>query len=95
MTYIAVNKILEHIPNKFEAIRVAALECRRINARLQAEPGESEDEQKITSVAVERLIDGEVQYYDARERREEERSEAMLAAAEGLLDGEMAPAPLE
>jgi DNA-directed RNA polymerase omega subunit len=93
MTYIPVNKILDHIPNKFEAIRVIALECRRLNAKLQAEPGEPDDEEKITSVAVERLIEGEVQYFDARERREEERSEAMLAAAEGLLDTELAPPP--
>jgi DNA-directed RNA polymerase subunit K/omega len=95
MTYIQVHKILDHIPNKFEAIRVIALECRRINSQLTvSEEESSEPEEKITTRAVDRLIDGEVKYYDARERREEERSEAMLAAAEGLLDGEI-PQPAE
>jgi DNA-directed RNA polymerase subunit K/omega len=88
MTYVPVRDILEHIPNKFEAIRVIALECRRLNERLRA--AEEGDEGKITTKALGRLIGGKVAYYDARERREAERSEAMLAAAEGLmLDGEI------
>ena len=88
MTYVPVHKILEHIPNKFEAIRVIALECRRLNERmrLMEETGEPE---KIATLAIGRLIDGEVTYYDARERREQERSEAMLAAAEGVLEQTM------
>lgn len=88
MTYVPVKDILAHIPNKFEAVRVIALECRRMNDRLRA--AEIVDEGKITSKSIDRLIDGKVDYYDARERREQERSEAMLAAAEGLLlDGEI------
>lgn len=90
MTYIPVFRILEHIPNKFEAIKVAALECRRLNDKLQAL--EINEERKITTLAVERLIDGKIGYYDARERREQERSEAMLAAAEEMLDM-TAPSP--
>ncbi len=90
MTYIPVYRILEHIPNKFEAIKVAALECRRLNDKLQAL--EINEERKITTLAVERLIDGKIGYYDARERREQERSEAMLAAAEEMLDM-TAPSP--
>lgn len=88
MTYVPVKEILAHIPNKFEAVRVIALECRRMNDRLRA--AEIVDEGKITSKGITRLVDGKVDYYDARERREAERSEAMLAAAEGLLlDGEI------
>jgi len=87
MTYVPVKEILQHIPNKFEAIRVLALECRRLNDRIRA--AEIPDDEKTTSLAIEHMIDGEVTYYDARERREQERSEAMLAAAEGLLEGEM------
>ena len=88
MTYVPVKDILSHIPNKFEAVRVIALECRRMNDRLRA--AEIVDEGKITSKSITRLVDGKVDYYDARERREQERSEAMLAAAEGLLlDGEI------
>jgi hypothetical protein len=37
-------------------------------------------------MAFERLRTGGIKYYDARERREQERSEAMLNAAELLLD---------
>ena len=90
MTYIPVYRILEHIPNKFEAIKVAALECRRLNDKLQSL--EISEERKIASLAVERLIDGKITYFDARERREQERSEAMLAAAEEMLDM-TAPSP--
>ncbi len=90
MTYIPVHKILDHIPNKFEAIRVIALECRRLNESLRPSDDDPDaPEPKITSRAVERLIDNKVEYFDARERREEDRQEAMLEAAEGMLDAEM------
>ena len=66
MTYIPRQKVTELIPNKFEAIRVAALEARRLNARARTLdvnlPG------KITSIAVDRLIDGKVEYFDVKER---------------------------
>jgi len=84
MTYIPVDQIFVHIPNKFEAIKVAALECRRLNDKLQAM--EISETQKIATLAVERLMAGKVSYYDARERREQERSETMIAAAEEMLD---------
>jgi len=90
MTYVPVKEILERIPNKFEAIRVLALECRRLNDRLRA--AEMNDDIKMTSKAIDHMVAGDVTYYDARERREQERSEAMLAAAEGLLEGDL-PAP--
>jgi len=86
VTYVPVREILQHIPNKFEAVRVIALECRRLNDRFQ---GAEDDDLKITTYAVGRLINGDVKYYDARERREQERSEAMMEAAEGLLDGDL------
>lgn len=93
MTYISVDQILKKIPNKFEAIKVAALECRRLNDRHLAmqEPPEG----KITTLSVERLVDGKVAYYDARERREQERSEAMLAAAEGSIEALITETPPE
>jgi DNA-directed RNA polymerase subunit K/omega len=66
MTYIPRQKVTALIPNKFEAIKVAALEARRLNARARTLsinlPG------KITSMAVNRLLDGKVTYYDRRER---------------------------
>ena len=80
MTYIPRQKVTKLIPNKFEAIKIAALEARRLNDRARmynvSLPG------KITTLAVDRLIDGKVEYYDMKERarlarleREEEESE--------------------
>lgn len=66
MTYIPRQKVTDLIPNKFEAIRIAALEARRLNARARsldvALPG------KITSLAISRLLSGKVSWYDRRER---------------------------
>lgn len=66
MTYIPRHKVTALIPNKFEAIKVAALEARRLNDRARtfnvSLPG------KITTLAVDRLIAGKVEYYDTKER---------------------------
>ena len=91
MTYIPRRDVTAHIANKFEAIRVLALECRRLNDSMRAR--EETTDRKITSMAVERLLDEGIEYYDARERREQERSEAMLSDAEAMI-GE-AGVPLE
>jgi len=85
MTYIPRRDITDLIPNKFEAIRVLALECRRLNEEIRARE-DTEVEGKLTTLAVKQMLEGKVTYYDAKERREQERSEAMLSAAEGLLD---------
>ena len=85
MTYIPRREITSLIPNKFEAIRVLALECRRLNDEIRARE-DAEVEGKLTTLAVSQMLEGKVTYYDAKERREQERSEAMLSAAEGLLD---------
>ncbi len=90
MTYIPRDEVTQRIPNKYEAIRVLALECRRLNDILRAR--EETTDRKITTMAVERLLQDKIHYYDARERREQERSEAMLSAAEDMLD---APLDLE
>lgn len=66
MTYIPRHKVTALIPNKFQAIKVAALEARRLNDRARmfgvSLPG------KITTLAVSRLIDGKVEFYDVKER---------------------------
>jgi DNA-directed RNA polymerase subunit K/omega len=66
MTYIPRHLVTDLIPNKFEAIKVAALEARRLNERARmlgiSLPG------KITSLAVNRLLDGKVRYFDEKER---------------------------
>lgn len=67
MTYIRRKDVTDVVPNKFEAIKIAALEARRLNDRARtlgaSLPG------KLTSTAVRRLIDGKVEHYDQRERQ--------------------------
>ena len=66
MTYIPRQKVTKLIPNKFQAIKIAALEARRLNERARnfnvSLPG------KITTRAVDRLIEGKVEYYDQKGR---------------------------
>lgn len=73
MTYIPRNKVVDLIPNKFKAIKIAALEARRLNERARmfevTLPG------KITSLAVDRLIEGKVKWYDQKERARQIRAE--------------------
>jgi DNA-directed RNA polymerase subunit K/omega len=83
MTYIPRKDVTALIPNKFEAIKVAALEARRLNARARtldvALPG------KITSLAVSRLLTGKVSWFDRREREiamQDEADQAESAAEE-------------
>ncbi len=73
MTYIPRQKVTQLIPNKFKAIKIAALEARRLNERARmynvSLPG------KITTLAVDRLIDGKVEYFDTKERARQVRLE--------------------
>jgi len=73
MTYIPRHKVTALIPNKFKAIKIAALEARRLNDRARtfnvSLPG------KITTLAVDRLIAGKVEYYDTKERARQTRLE--------------------
>jgi DNA-directed RNA polymerase subunit K/omega len=79
MTYIPRQKVIDLIPNKFEAIKVASLEARRLNARARTLsinlPG------KITTLAVSRLLDGKVTYYDRREREAQLKADRKAEAA--------------
>ncbi|MBC8424904.1 hypothetical protein H8E07_12340 [bacterium] len=69
MTYIRRKDVTEKIENKFEAIKVMALESRRLNDRARslglALPG------KITTIAIQRLVNGQIDYFDQRERAAE------------------------
>ena len=73
MTYIPRHLVTSLIPNKFQAIKIAALEARRLNERAHnfnvALPG------KITTLAVSRLIDGQVEFFDLKERARQVRLE--------------------
>ena len=60
MEYKAMEKVLEKIENRYEAIRVMAKEARRINKiiRLSGE----DIEEKPTTIAMKRVIEGKVKY---------------------------------
>lgn len=57
----AMEEILQKIDNRYEAIRVLAREARRINNIIRMAPQEIEE--KPTSIAVKRLVEGKVKYY--------------------------------
>ena len=86
MTYIPRHKVTKLIPNKFEAIKVAALEARRLNDRARTYnvslPG------KITTLAVDRLIAGKVEYFDIKERARMARLEMEEAEAKAEAEAE-------
>ncbi len=55
-----MEKILKIIKNRYEAIRVMAKEARRVNTLIRVSPEEVED--KPTTIAMNRVIDGKVKY---------------------------------
>ena len=69
MTYVRRRDVTDRIANKFEAIKVMALESRRLNDRARSVgivlPG------KLTTIAIQRMINGKIDYYDQRERAAE------------------------
>ncbi|OQX83614.1 MAG: DNA-directed RNA polymerase subunit omega [Candidatus Latescibacteria bacterium 4484_7] len=56
----AMEKILERVPNRYEAVRIMAKDARRINLLIRLS-GEEIDE-KPTTIAMKRLIEGKVKY---------------------------------
>lgn len=60
MIIAALERITEVIPNRYEAVRVMAKEARRINTLIRLSGEELEE--KPTSIAMKRLIDGKVKY---------------------------------
>jgi DNA-directed RNA polymerase subunit K/omega len=80
MTYIPRRQVTDLIPNKFEAIKVAAMEARRLNERARMLgvnlPG------KITSLAVRRLLEGDVEFFDQKERQEALQAETLAEEPE-------------
>jgi len=66
MTYVPRHLVTKLIPKKYEAIKVAALEARRLNNQAKvlgvSLPG------KITTLAIDRLLSGKVRYFDEKER---------------------------
>ncbi len=64
-----MEKILDKVPNRYEAIRVAAKEARRVNTLIKLS-GE-EIEEKPTTIALKRLVEGKVKYAYAEQKEEQ------------------------
>lgn len=60
MEMATLERIVEVIPNRYEAVRIMAKEARRVNTLIRLS-GE-EIEEKPTTIAMKRLIDGKVKY---------------------------------
>ncbi len=60
MIIAALERITEVIQNRYEAVRVMAKEARRINTLIRVSGQEIEE--KPTSIAMKRLVDGKVKY---------------------------------
>ena len=64
-----MEKLLNQIANRYEAVRVMAKEARRINRIIKAAGEEIED--KPTSIAMRRMVEGKVKYsYEQQEEEE-------------------------
>ena len=60
MEQATLERILEVVPNRYEAVRIMAKEARRINILIHLS---GEDiEEKPTTIAMRRLVDGKVKY---------------------------------
>jgi DNA-directed RNA polymerase omega subunit len=55
-----MEEILDQVSNRYEAIRVMAKEARRINTLIRLSGEEIDD--KPTTIAMKRLIEGKVKY---------------------------------
>ncbi|MCK4237398.1 MAG: DNA-directed RNA polymerase subunit omega [Candidatus Krumholzibacteria bacterium] len=55
-----MERLLNIIPNRYEAIRVMAREARRINRLIRSAGEEMED--KPTTIAMRRVFEGKVKY---------------------------------
>lgn len=58
---VIIEKITTRVPNRYEAVRVMAKEARRINS-LIIRGAEAESDFKPTSAAVDRVINGRVEF---------------------------------
>lgn len=58
---VVIEKIMEKVENRYEAVRVIAIEARRLNA-LVIRGAETDENFKPTSVAMERLLEDKIKY---------------------------------
>ena len=68
MGFVPIEKVTRTIPNKYEAVLVAAKDARVQNSIAQQQDLDpNEAYPKMTSLALRRLIDGKVQYFYGEE----------------------------
>lgn len=60
--FISQERMCEKISNTYESVMVAAREARRINAHLKMVGTEDERGEKVTSLALDRLMNDEINY---------------------------------
>ena len=58
---VVIEKIMDKVENRYEAVRVIAREARRLNS-LVIRGAETDPDFKPTSVAMQRLLDDKIQY---------------------------------
>lgn len=72
MSYVPTDKLTEIIPNKYEAILVVARDARIQNSIQQLQDLDPDlPTRKMTSVSIDRLLAGKVEYYYAEDTPEE------------------------
>ncbi len=77
MGFVPTEKLTKVIDNKYEAILVAAKEARVRNSIAQLKDWDPDEERpKITSVALDRLTDGHVEYHYVEPEEVTEAEEA-------------------
>ena len=84
MGFVPIERLTEKVENPYEAILVAAKEARIQNSISQLKDLDPNvDYPKITTLALERVIDGTVQYYYEEEEEEDEKPDAKKGKSKG------------
>lgn len=77
MGFVPTEKLTEVIDNRYEAILVVAKEARVRNSIAQLSDWDPDERRpKVTTMALKRLISGQVDYYYAEPEVPEEEAEA-------------------
>lgn len=62
ISFIAAEGVRKRVPNIYEAVIVAACEGRRLNIRAKMLGTDDERAEKMTTLALQRLLDGKVHF---------------------------------
>lgn len=90
-SYVPLEKVTQHVQNKYEAVVVAAAEARKINSVLRM-VGRDEAQEKVTSRALRRICTGDIDYVYLDESERLAEAEAFAAEAPAAVAPEAAEA---